>query len=149
MFTIPVENRAKSAFFRTFYSTADWETCNGRKIGFYLSNPCFEFWLLLHLCDIKNQYALEQLKEWLQNADGSENVQGSHQIEVEVSAIAHHKKRISQGIFDSKYWPNISVAIERSKEFAIDLPDLMDNLGTNLSDLLLEIPGVLLQNDSP
>ncbi len=22
------------------------------------SNPCFEFWLLLHLCDLKKEYAL-------------------------------------------------------------------------------------------
>lgn len=119
---------------------------DGYKIGFYLSNPCFEFWLLLHLCDVKKRYAPEQLEAWIRNADGSENVGGPRLVEKEVSGIARHKKKISSGKFDSWYWPNISTAAKRAKEFATGFPDLMENLGTNLPDLLREIPGTLSEN---
>ncbi len=28
------------------------EQCNIRKYGFYITNPCFEFWLLMHFDDV-------------------------------------------------------------------------------------------------
>lgn len=117
----------------------EWEKKGKRKIGFYMSNPCFEFWLLLHLCDVKRDYSEETLEGWIRNADGSANEQGSQQVGKEVSGKARHKKNISQGKFNEWYWPNISTAAERAAQFATDFPALMTELGTNIPDLLRNI----------
>ena len=118
----------------------------GRKVGFYISNPCFEFWLLLHLCDVKLVYTPEQLDKWIKNENGSNNNQGSKQVSKELSEIAHHQKDISIDIFDRCYWPNMSIAVKRAGDFATEFPALFNELGTNIPDLLREIPGTLSEN---
>lgn len=110
--------------------------CREKGFGFYLSNPCFEFWLLLHLCDVMEEFDEGQQQQLLENP----KVSYQHtMVSREVSERAHHKKTIKAGHFRNKYLPNIRTAIRRSKDFATQLPELMDNLGTNIPDLLEEI----------
>jgi hypothetical protein len=106
-----------------------------KKYRLYLTNPCFEFWLLLHLCDVKVEYA-NKLAELLEN----KVISNRHTfVSNEVSLRAHHAKNIGAGKFKSEYLPNIPLAIERSKDFATELEDILDNLGTNLAELLIEL----------
>lgn len=32
------------------------DKCNQEGYGCFVTNPCFEFWLLLHLCDVKSEF---------------------------------------------------------------------------------------------
>ena len=38
---------------------------NGYKC--FVTNPCFEFWLLLHLCDVQNDFSIEEQAEFYNN----------------------------------------------------------------------------------
>ena len=106
--------------------------CSSKGYNCYVTNPCFEFWLLLHLCDVKSEFTdLEQV-ELLQNAKISKS---NTKTSFEVSKRAHHGKSIGAGAFIKHYFPNISHALARSKQFANDYPDLYNKLGTNLPHL--------------
>ena len=41
--------------------------CEENGYGCFVTNPCFEFWLLLHLCDVKEEYPQEQLDAFRAN----------------------------------------------------------------------------------
>lgn len=108
------------------------KTCREHQYGCFVTNPCFEFWLLLHLCDVKTEFNLTELAELRLNS----NVSKKHtKVSFEVSKRAHHKKSISAKKFDTLYFPNIPKAIKRADEFAGDFPELFDHLGSNLPQL--------------
>ncbi len=104
--------------------------CKEKNYSCYISNPCFEFWLLLHLSDVKKEYANEMLK-----ISENKKVSDSHTfVSKEVSLKAHHGK---SGInFKKNYLPNIDVAIARAKEFSSDEYELIDNVGCNIWKLI-------------
>ncbi len=109
------------------------EICREKGYNCYVSNPCFEFWLLLHLCNVKAEFSEDQLKELLLN----KKVSNAHTVtSFEVSKRACHKKDINKSIFDKKYYPNIASALAQADEFASSFPDLLDCLGTNIPSLL-------------
>ena len=60
-------------------------------------------------------------------------------VSFEVSDKAGHAKSITQETFDNKYFPNIPTAIGHAKDFAMELTDILDNLGTNLPELFHEL----------
>lgn len=104
--------------------------CKEKGYQCYIANPCFEFWLLLHLSDVKKEYKdkLEQLKE---NAKISNN---HTYVSKEVSAKAHHGKG---GInFKDNYLPHVRDAMKRAKEFSSEEENLVENIGCNLWILL-------------
>lgn len=109
----------------------------------FLTNPCFEFWLLMHLSDIKAEFSETELSEFLKNAKVS---QRHTKVSTEVTKRAHHTKTISKAIFDTHYLPNITKAIARADWFAKDYPALLDALGTNLPQLFAifasELPSI-------
>lgn len=104
--------------------------CKENNYSCYIANPCFEFWLLLHLSDVKKEYAhkLEEISE-------NKKVSDSHTfVSKEVSLKAHHGK---SGInFKKNYLPHIDVAIERAKEFASEEQELIDYVGCNIWKLI-------------
>ena len=109
--------------------------CKEKGYNLYLTNPCFEFWLLLHLCDVKVEYA-DRLNDLLSN----KRVSSKHTFtSLEVSQLCGHAKKISQKNFDMYYYPKITQAIEHSKAFACELEDIIDRLGTNLPELMLKL----------
>lgn len=78
--------------------------CQEKGFHCYVSNPCFEFWLLLHLCDVMTEFVDEEQRQLLLNP----TISAHHtQVSFEVSKRAHHRKRISQAVFMAKYYPNI------------------------------------------
>jgi len=104
--------------------------CQRKNYKCYIANPCFEFWLLLHLSDVKQEYkdSLEKIKE-------NNKVSDSHTfVSREVSSKAHHGKG---GInFKRNYLPNVEIAIKRAKEFASDEESLIEHIGCNLWKLI-------------
>lgn len=104
--------------------------CLDNNYSCYIVNPCFEFWLLLHLSDVKKKYA-DKLDEISKN----KKVSDSHTfVSKEVSLKAHHGE---SGInFRKNYLPNIDIAIARAKEFASGEYELIDNIGCNVWKLI-------------
>lgn len=108
------------------------EECGKRNYGFYISNPCFEFWLLLHLVDVKSECS-EELDKIFEN----ERVSSHHSfVSKMVSDKAGHGKKLSPELFKARYWPQISKAVERDGDFARQADEIMDAIGTNLPDLI-------------
>ena len=99
----------------------------------YIANPCFEFWLLLHLSDIEKEFGdrLDEIKE-------NRKVSEQHTfVSKEVSDRAHHGK---SGIhFAEKYMPYIDRAVKQAKKFSDDENELVDKIGCNLWKLIEEL----------
>lgn len=106
------------------------EHCRKNNYACYIVNPCFEFWLLLHLSDVKTEYAekLDKIKE-------NETLSDAHTyVSKEVSSKAHHGK---SGIgFRKNYMPYVDTAISRAKEFVSEEVELINNIGCNVWKLL-------------
>ena len=104
---------------------------NGYKC--YIANPCFEFWLLMHLADIEVEFGdqLDKIKE-------NKKVSEQHTfVSKEVSDRAHHGK---SGInFARKYLPYIDKAVTQAKRFPGDEYELVDSIGCNLWRLIEEL----------
>lgn len=113
-----------------------YNECVNNGYGCYITNPCFEFWLLLHLCDVNSEFDTVTKDALLDNQKVSER---NTAVSLEVSKRAHHKKHISYSKFSSTYYPNIKTAVRRAKAFCTQYPDVLDKLGTNMPDLLREI----------
>lgn len=107
--------------------------CREKSYKCFIATPCFEFWLLLHLSDVKSEYA-DKLDFLLANPKVSEH----HTfVSKEVSQKAHHGKH---GLhFKNVYLPHVMDAVQRAKEFAVDDEDLIDHLGCNLWELIEEM----------
>lgn len=104
---------------------------NGYKC--YIANPCFEFWLLMHLADIEAEFGdqLDKIKE-------NKKVSEQHTfVSREVSNRAHHGK---SGInFARRYLPYMDKAIIQAKKFPDDEYELVDSIGCNLWRLIEEL----------
>lgn len=116
--------------------------CEQKGYKFFLTTPCFEFWLLLHLTDVNTTYSSE-LQAFRENA----TVSGRHtKVSQCVASLAGHAKSINETKFTENYLPKIDYAIAQvNKDFSTDLSSLIgDNssddaklgsLGSNLSEL--------------
>lgn len=104
--------------------------CQKKGYKCYIVNPCFEFWLLLHLSDVKDEY-----QEQMDLIKLNPKISGNHTfVSKEVSEKAHHGKG---GInFKKNYLPNVELAIERAKTFESEEEKLIDNVGCNVWKLL-------------
>lgn len=104
--------------------------CQANGYQCYIANPCFEFWLLMHLADILGEFgkSLDDIKE-------NKKVSDKHTfVSKAVSDRAHHGK---SGIrFAAQYMPNIDYAINQAKGFASEEYDLVDRIGCNLWKLM-------------
>lgn len=109
--------------------------CREKGYNCYIANPCFEFWLLLHLSDVKEEYKdnMEKIRE-------NPKVSRHHTyVSREVSDKAHHGKG---GIgFKNNYLPFIDDAVQRAKEFASEENDLLNQVGCNIWKLLEDMRG--------
>ena len=107
--------------------------CKEKKYRCFITNPCFEFWLLLHFSDVYEEYSdqLDLIRE-------NKKVSNAHTfVSNELSAKAHHGKK---GIaFKEKYLPHIEEAIIRASKFASDNEALITDIGCNIWILIKEM----------
>lgn len=103
--------------------------CKKRKFQFYVTNPRFEFWLLLHFCS-KDQLKLERIRAPYKSGE-------EHYIEKCLHQYYPHfnKSRYNFTYFKDK----VLSAIENEKGFYEDLDQLKDNIGCNIGILLTEL----------
>lgn len=100
--------------------------CEDKQYAFYMTNPCFEFWLLLHLCDVAEVY-----KERFDLIKENKKISNRHTyISNEVSLLANHYKNDIN--FETNYLPNVEIAIERAKKFPYHPKELINHIGCNI-----------------
>lgn len=106
--------------------------CKQENIHCYITNPCFEFWLLLHLSDVKHDYRGKEAR-LLENRKGPTGKRTY--VSGEVNRLAHHDKHIPEHTFAELYLPNVNAALSRSNSFATTKEELLTKLGSNLAEL--------------
>lgn len=106
------------------------EQCRKRGFGFYLTNPCFEFWLLMHFDDVTEIDEVKLLDNPI--------VPGKRR---------YSEQELRKRIFNykkSKYnadalVKNIDRAIENEKKFCEDIEKLEKSVGSNIGLLITEM----------
>ena len=100
------------------------------EIKFCVSNPCFEFWLLLHFSDC-SEYDVAQF--------GDNEKYGSRTF-IEKCLIeklgGYNKTRLK---FAVHYKDRIKTAIKNAKKFSVVSKELQDNIGTTVALLIDEM----------
>lgn len=103
--------------------------CEENNVNLYISNPNFEFWLMLHFDEVNNEDREVMLKNEKVN-------KRKRYLEKRLHDICGYTK----GKFDfKKFEPNIINAIEREKNYEEDVIKIKDNLGTNVGVLVDKI----------
>jgi hypothetical protein len=106
--------------------------CIERKFKLYISNPTFEFWLLLHFkeaLDYDRTLLLKNPKKTVKSK--------TRYLETLLNNLLSGYKK---GKYDVNVLiEKIELAIEQEKEFCEDLHALKDDLGTNIGTLLSEL----------
>jgi len=105
-------------------------TCGEKGFGLYITNPCFEFWLLLHFDEV---FELDQEK-LLENP----------KVTAKRRYAEQELRRIWPGYEKSTYKAmeivkHIDKAIENEKEFCEDVVLLKNKVGSNLGNLIKEM----------
>lgn len=107
------------------------EKCREKNYLCYITNPCMEFWQLLHVSDVASEYS-ESLEDILENElDEKKNSFVSNLLYEKTG----ERKAIQVKTFEKFYLPNIDLAIERAKGFAPS-DQLLEKLGSNLWELI-------------
>lgn len=104
--------------------------CKCKKYKWYITNPCIEFWLLLHVSDVRTEYA-DSLDAILAN---ELDEQGNTHVSNLLYEKTNQRKSMQAKTFEKYYLPNTDMAITRAKELA--KPDkLIEELGSNIWEL--------------
>lgn len=105
--------------------------CKEKNYLCYITNPCIEFWQLLHVSDVASEYS-ESLEDILSNKlDEKKNSFVSNLLYEKTG----QRKAIQTKTFEKFYLPNIDLAIERAKGFAPS-DQLLEKIGSNLWELI-------------
>lgn len=92
-----------------------------KNINLYITNPCIEFWFLLHFTDAKN--ISEELIEENQN-------------EFVLKELKKFDSRYSKKLFNADYYiSNIDKAIKNASNYCNNVELLKNHVGTNLNEL--------------
>lgn len=106
------------------------EQCRIRNFGLYLTNPCFEFWLLMHFEDVRNLDEKQLLENPLVTAKRRYTEQ-----ELRNRLPGYEKSR-----YDAlTLVKNIDIAIKNENRYCEDLEKLESAIGSNIGLLICEM----------
>lgn len=104
--------------------------CKEKGFGFYLTNPCFEFWLLLHFDDVKT---LDEEK-LLNNPKVSSRRRYTEQ------ELRNRMKNYAKSSYDTTWFMNrIDIAVENEKDYCEDENMLEYSIGNRVGMLIEEM----------
>lgn len=106
------------------------EQCRENGFGFYLSNPCFEFWLLMHFDEVKNL--------------DFEKVLRNEKITTDRRYTEHELRKLLPGYSKSRYAvetliDRINKAMQNEKLFCEMEEELEHNIGSRVGLLIGEL----------
>lgn len=112
--------------------------CKENNYNIAMTNPSFEFWLLLHIVDIKD-YNFDDLykNEWATAAKNKRYLE--KELLTELYHIGKYSKK--KGAFNKSIVSidNILKALEQEKLFENELEKIIDHLGSNIGELINKI----------
>ena len=116
--------------------------CDEKNYNMALTNPTFEFWLLLHIVDI-SQYDTNRLNEIAENKKINKKKKKRF-LEKKLSEIlgGYNKSELKQEDFISL--EKILFALKQEEFIAIEINDIKKNIGSNIGKLIHEIIDVEL-----
>jgi len=120
-FCIVIDRDRKSHTEESIRACYEW--CQEHSVHFILSNPCFEFWMLLHLKDVAQECSAKELDHFLEN----EKVSESHTYTSKFLSNVHLElTKVGQGKyirnFDTHYLPRVDDAIRNADKFTQEFP---------------------------
>lgn len=125
-----IVDRDKKSFKEEQYNYVK-EECERKSFKLYVTNPCFEFWLLLHFDEVH----LINKEELLENKRASSKVRF---VESELKKyFPYNKNKYNAELLIEK----IDLAIENEKRFCEDIERLKNELGSNVGLLIQELKG--------
>ena len=105
-----------------------------KKSNIAMTNPLFEFWLLLHVDDItKYDNEILYINDWITSSKNRRYI--DKQLS-NILANGYNKKNFNKEIVTKD---NIDRALEQEKLFENNIEKIMDNLGSNIGDLIRNI----------
>ena len=123
-----IVDRDKKSFKEEQYNYVK-EECKKKNFKLYVTNPCFEFWLLLHFDEVH----LINKEELLENKRASSKVRF---VESELKKyFPYNKNKYNAELLIEK----IDLAIENEKKFCENVEELKDKLGSNIGLLIKEL----------
>jgi len=123
-----IVDRDKKSFFDYQYD-AVYKECNKEGYLLFVTNPCFEFFLLLHKTDGK-KYSSEDL---IENKKEKEKTFVERMLEAYIKG--YKKEKFSFELFQD----DIEMALENARYYADNLHDIKTSPGTNLPELMGEL----------
>lgn len=124
-----IVDRDKKSFTEEQYEYV-LKICREKGYGFFITNPCFEFWLLLHYTD-----GIELDKNKL--LENSKISSRYRYIEVE---LKKYMKNFKKNKYDASLLiDKVDVALNNVKNFCEDIEGLKNEVGSNIGDLIKEI----------
>ena len=103
--------------------------CNSKNIKLYVSNPCFEVWLLMHF----DEFESLDFNKLLENKRVSRSKKSRKYADKMLSDIIGYDK--SNLKFDD-FVDRVDIAINREKKYCEDVLELKNNLGSNVGILI-------------
>ncbi len=114
------------------------EICKKNKYGFYVSNPCFEFWLLLHFQESRN-LSDEEKKKLLENKKSYGNRKTPRRTYAE-NKLRGLLAGYTKNNYDvAKIISRVPDAIENEKMFCEDEALLINEVGSRIGILFQEL----------
>ena len=111
--------------------------CKKKNYQIAMTNPSFEFWLLLHITDIK-KFDKTHLFEnnWVNTK--------RRFLEKKLSVLLPGGFNKKRGKFNKRIVSeeNVKFALSQEKLFERELPKIINNLGSNIGDLVSKILGI-------
>lgn len=124
-------DRDRKSFTEEQYATVLQE-CRKRRFGFYLSNPCFEFWLFLHF-----HQATLLTDEEKQNFQSNEKIGRHTYAENKLREVFPRYKKTKYDT--SVLMTRIDTAINNEKNFCEDEEKLKEFIGSRVGILISEM----------
>ena len=100
-------------------------TCKDHRFDLFITNPCFEFWLLLHFIDVNS---LDKSK-LLENSFVNKNRRFTeHEL---FRRMAYRKNKYNADLLVKR----LNIAIKNEANYCEDIDSLMQHVGSNLGKL--------------
>ena len=125
-------DRDKKSFTARQYDSVI-KTCHRQGFSLYISNPCFEFWLLMHFKEVKDVYP----KSLLEKDKKGKKTYAQKQLE-----MISRKYNLSFGKSNDNavfFIKRLNIALENVKFFSDNNQNLKNELGSSLGILMREL----------
>ena len=109
--------------------------CRKRKFGFYLTNPCFEFWLLLH-CDDVSDLDEDMLLD---------NPKVRAKRRYTEQKLREKMPKYRKSVYDTNWFiERINIAIKNEKNYCENEEELEHSVGSRVGILIQELRGEMV-----